>query len=171
MTTAKRAIDVAEAWRPVVGWDDLYEVCNLGLVKSKDRDILLATGRTRSLKGRVLAPGSLSSGHLVVGLLKRGRQSTRLIHRLVAEAFIPNPDNLPLVLHWDDDPQNNHVSNLRWGTHSDNLRDLVRNGRHPMAGKTHCPQGHEYSDGNTYLYGGRRTCRTCTLRGRHVEPR
>lgn len=51
------------------------------------------------------------------------------VHRLVAKAFIPNPDNKPCVLHADDDPQNPDVSNLRWGTHLENSQDMVDKGR------------------------------------------
>ena len=58
-----------------------------------------------------------------------GRGKRRLVSRLVASAFIPNPDNLPLVRHMDDDPLNNHVENLRWGTQKDNMQDCVQHGR------------------------------------------
>ena len=51
------------------------------------------------------------------------------IHRLVAEAYIPNPDNKPLVMHLDDNPLNNHVSNLKWGTHKENLYSALENGK------------------------------------------
>lgn len=51
------------------------------------------------------------------------------IHRLVAEAYIPNPENKPLVMHLDDNPLNNHVSNLRWGTHKENLESALLNGK------------------------------------------
>ena len=51
------------------------------------------------------------------------------IHRIVAESFIPNPNNYPVVRHKNDDPTNNHYSNLEWGTHSDNTNDAIRNGK------------------------------------------
>lgn len=53
------------------------------------------------------------------------------LHRLLAEAFIPNPDNLPFVLHYDDNRDNNDISNLRWGTHAENMQDRSRNGHVP----------------------------------------
>ena len=61
----------------------------------------------------------------------------KLIHRLVAEAYIPNPNNLPVVMHKDDSPKNNHVSNLKWGTHKDNTWDSIIKGRnsYPPYGK------------------------------------
>ncbi len=52
----------------------------------------------------------------------------RKLHIIIAELFIPNPDNKPCVLHWDDNPLNNHVSNLRWGTNKENTQDMFRNG-------------------------------------------
>lgn len=58
-----------------------------------------------------------------------GRGQRRLVHRLVASAYIPNPDNLPLVRHLDDNPKNNHYKNLAWGTQVDNMRDCVKHGR------------------------------------------
>lgn len=58
-----------------------------------------------------------------------GRGRRRLVSRLVAEAFIPNPDNLPIVRHLDDNPDNNSVYNLAWGTQTDNMQDCVRHGR------------------------------------------
>lgn len=58
-----------------------------------------------------------------------GRGNRRLVSRLVAKAFIPNPNNLPLVRHMDDNPLNNHVGNLRWGTQKDNMQDCVAHGR------------------------------------------
>jgi hypothetical protein len=56
-----------------------------------------------------------------------------LIHRVVAQAFIPNPNNLPNVCHWDNNPTNNSVDNLYWGSQSDNLKQMVKENRH--AGK------------------------------------
>lgn len=57
------------------------------------------------------------------------------IHRLVAEAYIPNPNNLPVVMHLDDNPLNNKVSNLKWGTQKDNVRDAISKGRLKVSGK------------------------------------
>jgi len=68
-----------------------------------------------------------------------------------------------VACHDDDDPTNNHLGNLRWGTYSSNALDAVRNGKHGMANKTHCKRGHEFTDGNTYQRPGakNRQCRTC----------
>ena len=104
-----------EVWKDVVGHDG-YQVSNLGNVRSyvKNKD------------GRDLKFIKNRQGYDTV-CLRRGNR--RLVHRLVADAFIPNPDNLPLVRHMDDDPSNNRVDNLAWGTQTDNMQDCVRHGR------------------------------------------
>jgi hypothetical protein len=86
-------------------------------------------GSTRLHKGKILAPAPTGFGHLTVVLSKDGKSVTLLVHRLVALAWIRNPDNLPFVLHSDDVPSNNKVGNLRWGTHQDNMDDMLRKGR------------------------------------------
>lgn len=83
------------------------------------------------------------------------------MHRLVARAFL-GPTDLPLVRHLNDDPSDNRLANLAYGTSSDNALDSVRNGTHAWATKTHCPKGHPYDEANTILKaGGRRNCREC----------
>jgi len=67
-------------------------------------------------------------GHLGVSLMSGGKHIYRYIHRLIAEAFMPNPDNLPIVRHLDDDPSENHIDNLAWGTQRDNSYDAIRYG-------------------------------------------
>ncbi len=67
-------------------------------------------------------------GHQVVDLYIDGKRRHRYLAILVAEAFIPNPHNYPIVRHYDGNPYNNHVSNLRWGTHADNMQDAIRHG-------------------------------------------
>jgi hypothetical protein len=69
------------------------------------------------------------------------------------------------ALHWDDDINNNHLSNLRWGTRTDNMRDLSRNQR-GNAGLEFCPSGHPYDETNTYIYPGTRKHRGCRECGR-----
>lgn len=104
-----------EVWRDVVGHDG-YQVSNFGNVRSyvKNKD------------GKDLKFIKNKQGYNTV-CLRRGNR--RLVHRLVADAFIPNPDNLPLVRHMDDNPSNNRVDNLAWGTQTDNMQDCVRHGR------------------------------------------
>lgn len=104
--------------------------------------------------------------------LGRGN-SHRPVHRLVLEAFVgPCPEGMTVGRHLDDDPNNNHISNLAWGTVSDNSKDKVRNGHHfnnlaaMHLAKTHCPAGHPLSGENLYVYVTKegfteRACRIC----------
>ena len=101
-----------EEWRPVVGYEGLYEVSNTGRVRSVDRYVKTCYGSYRLHKGKVLSPGIRPDGYLVVSLQYRMFR----VHRIVAEAFLPNPDNLPQVNHKDEDKSNNRVDNLEWCT-------------------------------------------------------
>ena len=139
----------AENWLPVVGFEGYYEVSDRGRVRSLDRVGFRRDGHRYSKKGRILSLGTDQCGYPFSDLRKNGSARTRRVHRLVAEAFIPNPDNLPWVLHWDDDKLNNRVENLRWGWPSENRYDTVRNGRDHNAAKTRCVNGHEFTEDNT----------------------
>lgn len=158
---------MSERWLPVVDYEGLYEVSDLGRVRSLDRTETINNRwgpMTRVKKGRVLSPGR-RRGYMTVDLRAPGeRPRHHLVHRLVARAFLgPHSDGKGLVLHRNDDPSDNRVSNLRWGNASDNSRDAVRNGVHGQGRKTHCRQGHEYTDANTlYRPNGYRRCRECT---------
>lgn len=103
-----------EIWKDVKGFEKLYQVSNTGLVKS------LITNNSR--RKRVLKQKKTSRGYLSVTLFdNNGKHKYILVHRLVAEAFISNPDNLPQVNHKDEDKTNNNVDNLEWCTASYNL--------------------------------------------------
>lgn len=95
-----------EIWRDIKGYEGLYQVSNYGRVKS------LNYKRTNKEKNMVLT--KLNSGHLEVRFCKEGIVRHFFIHRLVAEAFIPNPNNYGVVHHIDHNPQNNVVENLEW---------------------------------------------------------
>lgn len=96
----------------------------------------------------------------------------KYIHRLVLEAFVgPCPDGME-ALHSDGNKTNNNVDNLRWGTPSENNRDIVKHGRHRNARKTHCPSGHALSPKNTpdwYKKRGRRGCLACDRARSYVK--
>lgn len=139
-----------EVWKPVVGWEGFYEVSSLG--------------RFRSLRrGTVFQGTPNASGHRMVSMSRGGQRTQALIHRLIAEAFIGlPPEGKPLVLHWDDNPDNNHVNNLRYGDLSDNQKDAVRNGGHSQTRKTECIRGHELSGDNLRRdRRGNRVCKSC----------
>lgn len=79
-----------------------------------DRYRVCDTGEIYGTYGTALLPYENEYGHLCVKLCVDGQHKNKTIHRLVAEAFVPNPDNLPFVKHRDGDPQNNHAANLMW---------------------------------------------------------
>ena len=99
-----------EKWKQIAGYEGLYEVSNLGRVRS------LWFGKTRVLK-----PGKLRNGYLFVTLCKDGKRKHLLVHRLVAGAFVPNPRNLETVNHKDEDKTNNAASNIEWLSRADNV--------------------------------------------------
>lgn len=148
----------AERWLPVVGYETSYEVSDTGKVRSKAR--LDSRGRRR--REKLLSPRPQPFGHQTVALFTNGARRSFLIHRLVLEAFVgPCPEGME-ACHWNGVPSDNRVKNLRWDTRAANVADSVRVGTHHMANKTHCPQGHEYTPENTYLYPqGRRACNEC----------
>ena len=150
-----------EQWLPVVGYEGVYEVSDRGRVRSLDRVTPHSRWGSRRLQGRVLKDADNGTGHRVVNLWRDRKHKKVYVHRAVLEAFVgPAPEGTE-ACHLDDNPANNKISNLTWGTRAQNMVDRTRNGKCPNANKTHCPQGHEYTAANTYIYRGRRNCRTC----------
>ena len=92
-----------EIWKDIKDYEGHYQVSNLSRVKS-----------IKFGKERILKPVTDRHGYSIVGLWKNNKQKTYKVHRLVAEAFIPNPYNLPQVNHKDENPLNNNVNNLEW---------------------------------------------------------
>ena len=110
-----------EDWRDVVGAEDCYEVSTLGRVRSKDRDYSKRRGKD------IIAHAGTRTHYPMVNLCVKGVKTTRCVHRLVAEAFLPNPDQKPCIDHIDRNRANNVVSNLRWVTHSQNQQNREEN--------------------------------------------
>lgn len=105
-----------EIWKDIKGWENLYQVSNIGRIKSL-RDTVYSH-RTKSTvrvdREKILKPYTDSKGYLLVDLRKNGKRYTRKVHRIVADVFIPNPENLPQVNHKDENKKNNSVNNLEW---------------------------------------------------------
>lgn len=146
-------------WRPVVGWEGLYEVSDTGLVASLPRP----ARRTRV----IIRPSAGTGGYLQVILTSGSIRETAKIHILVGTAFLgPRPDGMH-TRHLDGDPQNNRIENLRWGTASQNQQDVIAHGRNFQLNKTHCVRGHELAGANIYIKrDGGRQCRPCQREAR-----
>lgn len=110
-----------ECWRWIPGFEGLYQVSTRGRVRSVDRWITYPDGSKRFFKGRILKPTLDKYGYLLVTLSRDGKKRPFKIHRLVAMAFIPNPENKPQVNHLDENPCNNVVENLSWASAKENL--------------------------------------------------
>lgn len=105
-----------ELWKPVKGYEGLYEVSNYGNVKSIRKNAVLSQIVNKN------------NGYCYVGMYKDGKNKKLLVHRLVAETFINNADNKKTVNHLDGNKQNNAVSNLEWATYSENHKHAFKNG-------------------------------------------
>lgn len=102
---------MGEFWKPIYGYEGLYEVSNFGRVKS-----------VKFKKSRLKTLYKNEKGYLYTYLYKNGVREKLRIHRLVALAFIPNPENKPTVNHIDEDKSNNKVSNLEWATYKEQMQ-------------------------------------------------
>lgn len=101
-------------WRPIVGYEGLYMVSNFGNVKSLERVVWNNRGYYKTVPEKVLKPQKNKDDYLFVALYKDGKGKRYKVHRLVCEAFLENPQNLPEVNHIDQNKQNNCVSNLEY---------------------------------------------------------
>lgn len=117
-----------EQWKDVKGYEDLYQVSSLGRIRSKDRKII--TSRYSCIrKGKILKGSSNGKGYMKFELKRNGTKKREYIHRLVADAFLENPDGKPCINHKDNNPSNNAVSNLEWCTHKENVEWMNNQGR------------------------------------------
>ncbi len=156
-----------ERWLPVPGWEGLYEVSDLGRVRSLDRYVRTHHNGRRLVPGRILKPQPASKyGHLKVGFTREGSKVRWFqIHQLVMRAFVgPCPEGME-VRHLDSVPWNNVLTNLTYGTRAENAQDRVQNGTDKNARKTNCPTCDlPYDEENTYWYKGARQCKNCRAR-------
>lgn len=145
-------------WRPVLGYEGLYEVSDQGEVRRP----LTARGHGVS-PGALIRPWVLRGRYLHVHLHRPGHRKGIKVHRIVAFAFHGDPEPGQVVRHLNGDHTDNRSVNLAWGTMLENSDDRRAHGtnRNRNTGKTHCKRGHEFTDENTYRYAGTRSCRTC----------
>ena len=104
-----------EVWQPIRGYEGLYEASNLGQVRSVERVIFSQRWGGHQLRHSVILKPSISSrGYKMVVLSKNGKRKAYSVHRLVATTFLPNPNNLPVINHKDQNKLNNKINNLEW---------------------------------------------------------
>ena len=109
-----------EIWKDIAGYEGLYQISSLGRVKS--------LGNKSNHKKPIILKQSLVMQYLCVGLTKNSKGKMYKVHRLVADAFIPNPKNKPQVNHINGNKIDNRVENLEWNTESENLKHAFKNG-------------------------------------------
>jgi hypothetical protein len=113
-----------EIWKPVVGFENHYAVSSFGRVKAVARVVSRTDGAIRTYEEQILSL-RMNKGYLIVQLNKCNRVLPKRVHRLVAEAFIPNSENKPCIDHINTDKTDNRIENLRWVTHSENMRNPI----------------------------------------------
>lgn len=115
--------EIGEEWKDVKGHEDAYQVSNMGRIRSKTRYIIRKDGRKVYMRERIIRQTNINSGYKIINIhANDGAIYHKLVHRLVAEHFIPNPNNLEQVNHKDEDKHNNKVSNLEWCTREYNAQ-------------------------------------------------
>jgi hypothetical protein len=153
----------SETWRPVLGFEDYYEVSSRGRVRSLDRMVYAGRGRMRKSVGRLR---KLYKGdrYIKVPLKVDGKQTGKNVHVLVAEAFLgPRPEGMQ-VCHNNGNSHDNRVENLRFDTPRANSLDQRKHGTaFSRRDKPQCYNGHPYAPGSFYVDGqsGKRVCLAC----------
>jgi hypothetical protein len=150
-----------ELWKDIQGYEGLYQVSNLGRVKSLPKYVKTGKGGKgkRYIPENLLTPCKKENNYFFVALAKDGIKNCHYLHRLVALAFIPNPENKPQVNHLKSDKSDNRASELEWSTRNENLLHSFREGTHkPMRGtispKAKLNDEKVYSIKETYSNGG-----------------
>lgn len=117
-----------EIWKDIKGYEGLYQISNLGRVKSLDRAVVGANKSLRILRGKLKKLTINTQGYLEVNLFRDNKCRCFLVHRLLAEHFIPNPENKPQINHIDGNKSNCSLENLEWVTMEENAQHAWRTG-------------------------------------------
>lgn len=120
-------------WKDIKGYEGIYQIDEYGTVKSLQRTRIGKAGSTVIVPERILKQKTDKDGYKEVTLSDNGKMKYFRVHRLVAEAFIPNPNAYPVINHLDENPANNHISNLEWCTCSYNTRYSIYKVSHKIS--------------------------------------
>ena len=136
-------------WTPIPGFDG-YEI---------NQD----TQQVKGIRGNILKPRPDKRGRIWIALYRNNTQHSLKLAHLMLRTFVGEPGPGQVSRHLDDDPANNDLSNLCWGTQTENMHDKVRNGLHWNTNKTACHNGHDFTPENTGVRTGRkgRYCKKC----------
>ena len=131
-----------EIWKDIKNFEGLYQVSNLGEVKSLERIVTIGLGNKIKLEEKIMK-FTKRSGYYNLVLRKNGKRYSKQVHRLVAEAFISNPENKPQVNHKDFNKLNNNIDNLEWVTSKENTQWSRNNMKHRHK-TSHSKTGEQY---------------------------
>ena len=137
-----------EIWRDIKVFEGAYQVSNLGRVRSLGRNIdyisRYGTIASRYYDGKIITPTDNGKGYKIVGMRNGNKKRNYYVHRLVAEAFLPNPLNLPEANHKDANRANNCLSNLEWVTRKENMRQAAARLHEPRRLSIRSKTGEKY---------------------------
>jgi hypothetical protein len=145
MTKSIVGSQLMELWKDVKGYEGCYQVSNLGNIRSLDRRVVNHQGgTTRICKGGLMTPFDNGHGYLVIALCKDNKRKNHYMHRLVADAFVENPDEKNIINHLDYNTKNNNAGNLEWCTQVENVRYSVEHLRKPRSKCKPTLTGHKH---------------------------
>lgn len=122
---------MTEIWKDIKGYEGHYKISNFGRIYSQDQYVPCGNGKgyMRFIPGKFLKILTASNGYPSIGLFKNRKVKVFRIHRLIASAFIPNPEDKPHINHKNANKSDNSLENLEWCTQSENMRHMVKMGR------------------------------------------
>jgi hypothetical protein len=151
-------VRAVELWRPIPGYEGRYEASDQGRVRSVNRVVICGRGGAQRRRGRILKQYKERDGYLTVPLGSRNKKS---VHRLVLLAHVGPPPPGHECCHGDGVRSNNRLSNLRWGTRPENMRDKLLHGTNYAVNKVKCPRGHALEAPNLVPSSKTRLCLAC----------